>query len=260
MHTEEISRCFIISYYSQDMRNLKVWTFHPVARNSIIFILLSLLFIILHKSLHTNLPFMNRVFLERIFWDEWYIFLAALPAMWSLLSHRPHSKYFFVLLVGVVIFRVFESLVLNFNKVIMILLFIYVCISYMLYQLIDWTFSRSIFSPNFPVDVLNQPMSHKITVGLNVADKSYQGIMTNWDESGVFVYLDEPWTFRRKQILVTVELNGHRFAASGKVVTATWDKKGIGVEWDHRSVDNYLSWNSLMELFEDYGWVPQLLR
>ena len=242
------------------MNNLKVWTFHPVSRNSILYVLLSLFFLVLQKSLQANLPFLNQVFLKKVLLDEWFVFVSSLPALWLLLRHRLAGKYAFAFLSSLIVFRSLESLVLNFNKVIMVILFIQICLSYLFYQLISWTFSRSIFNSNYPIDQLNQPMSLKIPVQLFCADRTYEGHLTNWDKYGVFVHLSEPWSGKRSDVKLEINFRGHEFGCVGKVVTATWDHFGIGLEWKEKKKTGHLSWDALIELFEDFGWDPQLLR
>ena len=242
------------------MNNLKVWTFHPVSRNSILYVLLSIFFLILQKSLQANVPFMNQYFLKKIFFDEWFVILSAIPTLWLLLRHRESSKYFFAIFCTLAVFRSLESLVLNFNKVIMVILFLQNCLSYLFYQLIGWTFSRSIFNSNYPSDHLSQPMSLKIPVHVTCGSKVFDGHLTNWDNQGVFIHLTEPWVGKRSDIKVDIEFRGHHFGGTGKVVTATWDKKGIGLEWREKTKSGHLSWDALVELFEDFGWNPQLLR
>jgi len=63
------------------MQNLKVRTFHPTLRNVMIFVLLSLAFIVLQRSLQSGLPFMNRVFLWGGVRSEWPLILLALPVL-----------------------------------------------------------------------------------------------------------------------------------------------------------------------------------
>jgi hypothetical protein len=242
------------------MNNLKVWTFHIATRNTLIFIIFSILLVILQKSLQSNLPFLNTVFLKRALLDEWYIVLSALPAMWLLIRHKINAKYAFGFFCILVTFRSLESLILNFNKISMMILFIYVCLAYSFFQLLSWTFSRSMFSSNYLVDELHDPMSLKIPIELKIADQSYQGHLTNWDSQGVFVYLDRPWVSKRRNVVAEVLLQGHRFGAKGTVVTATLDRRGIGLEWKNTKLPELQPWESLMELFDDFGWIPQLLR
>jgi hypothetical protein len=242
------------------MNNLKVWTFHPVARNALLFVLLSFFFIVLQKSLHSNLPFMNRSFLEKVFFDEWPLLVIALPAVLMIFRHQGYSRYAFTFFCAAVMFRSLEGLFLDFNKILMVVLFIYVCLAYTFYQLLKWTFSRAVFTPNYPQDILTEPMSHKIHAVLVCGDISKPCLLTNWDSEGAFIYLHEEWPAKVKSAELSIKIGEHSFAAKGSVVAVTWDNRGIGVEWNNTHSNQGLPWKSLVTLFDDLGWSPQLLR
>ena len=242
------------------MQNLKVWTFHPTARNTLLFIVLSFLFLILQRSLQSNLPFMNLVFLKKTLLDEWPIWVGSMPACWLLYRHQASSRTAFVFFCVLVVFRSLEGLFLNFNKVLMIVLFMYVCMAYAFYQLLSWTFSRAVFSPNFKEDDLHAPMAHRIPLKLEVGDSELNGYLTNWDSEGAFIYLEKPWSDKAKNASLELVIEGEKFGAKGSVVTLTRDGMGIGLEWDKTQILERRSWSSLIELFNDLGWTPHLLR
>jgi len=242
------------------MKNLKVWTFHPTARNSMAFVLLSLVFLLLQRSLQSNLPFMNVVFLKRTFFDEWIILLLSLPALWMLWKHKLEARFAFALFCSAIAFRSLEGLFLNFDKILMIVLFVYVCMAYAFYQLIGWTFTRAVFSPNYREDDLQLPMALQIPVRLKLGDQLCTGYLTNWDNGGAFIYLHETVTPMRVAGELTVKIEDHAFQAKGSVVTVAMDGKGIGLEWENNTVELESSWMSLMALFNDLGWEPRLLR
>jgi hypothetical protein len=242
------------------MQNLKVWTFHPTARNTLLFIVLSLLFLILQRSLQSSLPFLNVVFLKKTLIDEWPILVGSLPACWLVYRHQLSARIGFVFFCVLVVFRSLEGLFLNFNKVLMIVLFIYVCIAYAFYQLLTWTFSRAVFSPNFKIDNLHAPMAHRIPLTLIVGESVLGGYLTNWDSEGAFVYLENAWGDSAKKASLELVIQGEKFGAKGSVVTVTMDGMGIGLEWDKDSISEKRSWSSLIEHFNDLGWSPYLLR
>lgn len=242
------------------MQNLKVWTFHPVARNTMLFMVLSIILLILQKSLQSSLPFLNLVFLQKSLMDEWGILMISLPAFIITYRHNSNARYFFAIFCAAVIFRSLEGLFLNFNKLLMILLFMYVCMTYTFYQFLTWSFSRAVFSPNYQTDNLDAPMAVRIAVTVSCGEKKFKGYLTNWDHEGAFLYLEEAWQDRNREVTIDILIEGHIFGAKGSVVCAAWDGKGIGVEWNKKMIPDKLSWNALVDLFEDLGWEPRLLR
>lgn len=242
------------------MQNLKVWSFSSVARNTIVFMVLSVFFVVLQKSLHASLPYLNVTFLKKALADEWVVVSLLIPAVVHVYRHNVRSRYLFGLFCCAVIFRSLEGHFLNFNKVLLVVLFLYICIAYMFYQLITYAFTRAAYSPNYAPDILLEPMAKKVSVRLIVGEKEFLGHLTNWDSSGAFVYLAVPWVHKSAKVGLAVEFEGHVFQAKGSVVCATFDDRGIGIELDDIKVTESLSWTSMIDLFEAFGWEPSLLR
>jgi hypothetical protein len=242
------------------MHNLKVWTFHPNSRNAIVFMVLAALFLVLQQSLQSGLPFMNAAFLKKVAADEWAVLIFFIPALISTLQQRRSSPKLFALYVSVVAFRSLEGLFLDFNKLVLLVLFFHIVISYGFYQLLTWTYSRAAFSPNFRSDNLYTPMGRVIESELAIDSQILNGRLTNWDEDGAFFWLEDSIPKNAQDLLVKVKWENHVFQAKGTIVSATWDGKGIGIEWADTSVKTEEGWNNLMALFSDYGYDPRLLR
>ncbi|MBY0517768.1 MAG: hypothetical protein K2P81_12735 [Bacteriovoracaceae bacterium] len=192
--------------------------------------------------------------------DEWLVALLSIPAFVSIYLHRYYSKYFFAFFAFVITFKSLEGLFIDFNKVLMVVLFLYVCMSYAFYQLLGWKFSRAVFTPNFSAQILGSPMALRTMVELKSSEGNWTGYLTNWDAEGAFIYLDKPWPKANRKADLSLTIDGHLFEAKGTVIAATWDEMGIGVEWNQDIKTEALSWNSLIELFNDLGWEPTLLR
>lgn len=242
------------------MQNLKVWSFSPVARNAISFMVLSVFFVVLQKSLHASVPYLNLTFLKKALLDEWLVVALLVPAVFHVARHDGRSRYLFGLFCCAVVVRSLEGLFLNFNKVLMVVLFLYICIAYTFSQLISYAFSRASYSPNYAPDILGEPMAKKIPVVVAKGGVEHAGHLTNWDTSGVFVYLAPAWTAGPGPVDFSVELEGHRFQAKGAVVCATLDGRGIGIELTEDQVSEPLTWTSMVDLLADFGWEPSLLR
>lgn len=242
------------------MHNLKVWSFHPNSRNAIIFMGLSVLFLILQQSLQSGLPFMNGAFLKKVVSDEWPVLLFLAPALYTTAKQYRIAPNFFALFTASVVFRSLEGLFLDFNKLVLLVLFFHIMMSYGFYQLLNWTYSRASFSPNFRSDNLHIPMGRSIHAQVVLNDQILSGRLTNWDSDGAFVWLEGKLPTSATVVELLVSWEGHSFKAKGTIVSATWDGQGIGIEWEHTTVRTEEGWDNLMALFEDYGYEPQLLR
>ncbi len=242
------------------MKNLKVRIFHPSVRNAIIFIGLSLLFRVLQESLQSGLPFLNATFLWKVARDDWFVLVVAVLAITFCALHAPSGPRLFAVFSGVVAFRALEGLFLNFDKLVLVLLFFQVVFSYAFYQLLSWTFRLAPFVPNFRMDDIYAPTSPRIPITFFTRDRSWTGCLTNWDEHGAFALLDTPLPDDVHIAEAKVEWAGGTFLAKGAVVTGTWDGRGIGIEWRNGHQDGERGWRDFTALFSDLGYDPVLLR
>ncbi len=241
------------------MKNLKVWLFHPTVRNTLVFVFLSLLFVVVQRSLHAGLPFVNATFLEASLREEWVLVAAAIPLVLSLVRHHRSLVVLFPLFVALVTYRSLEGIFLNFNKVLLVVLFVYVCIAYMLHQLMSASVRRASFTPNYAPSVLGHPIGVRLPVTLTASGEQRVGYLTNWDHEGAFVWLEDAWHAGRG-VTLAVSAFGVAFQAKGTVVATAWDNRGIGVELERvRSFDGQ-GWDALIELLDDRGFQPALLR
>ena len=242
------------------MDNLKVWTFHPTSRNALGFIFLSVLFLVLQQSLQSGLPFLNVAFLKKVLTDQWLLIMISLPAVYTTLRQRKTAPRWFAIFTAFVAYRSLEGLFLDFNKLVLVVLFFHVVISYAFYQLMQLTYTRAAFSPNYAVDTLHTPMGMPIPVSLAHGNLTLTGRLTNWDDDGAFVWLESELDSTVKVVSIQVLWEGHVFQEKGAVVSGTWDGKGIGIEWEKTLPTEEDGWCNLMALFEDYGYEPKLLR
>jgi hypothetical protein len=242
------------------MQNLKVRTFHPTLRNAMVFVLLSMAFIVLQRSLQSGLPFMNSVFLMGVARDEWPLAVLALPVLYGCWRHRTWSRTAFAVFCTWVAFKGMEGLFLNFDKMVLVVLFFQVVFSYAFYQLLTWTFGLAFFSPNYQADTQHPPMGLKVPAVFTITGSApLTGRLTNWDRQGAFVHLDVSLPPGAVVGELAVIWEGRPFKAKGAVVAETWDGRGIGIEWqDQLNADG--GWAELVALFEDYGNRPGLLR
>lgn len=242
------------------MQKLKVRTFHPTARNTIVFVVLSAALIVLQNSLQSGLPFLNFTFLTKMLKDEWLLWVLALPVVFATARHMPSCTQFFALFSGYVAFRSLEGLFLSFDKLVLIVLFFHVVFSYGFYQLLVWTFERAYFSPNYREDAQTSPMGVTVQASFQTENQIFSGRLTNWDDEGAFLFLDQPLAHGPYRGKVEVLWEGHVFEAKGSVVSETLDGKGIGIEWIKDNEPVRGTWSEFIALLGDYGLDPRLLR
>lgn len=242
------------------MKLLKVRTFHPTMRNTLIFMVLSIVFLLLQQSLQVGVPFLNGTFLKNSGRQLLVVFLLAIPTASVIFKHSKWAPGAFAIFCAFIAFKSLEALFLDFNKLLLVVLFTHVAISYVFYQLLHLTLSRASFEPNFRSNELHSPLGERILAQVTWNNEILTGALCNWDESGAYFKLDVPGPKLARNVDVTVSWHDHEFRAKGTIVTETWDGRGIGIEWDNQSNTDEHSWHMLMTLFEEYGYEPHLLR
>ncbi len=153
-----------------------------------------------------------------------------------------------------------EGLFIEFNKIIVIATFFYAVISYFLYQLMNEYLASANINPNYSPHDLFSPLLKGIVIRVMDAEKTYNGQLTNWDEAGCFLQLDQSVKLPLK-IRVQIDFQGRTFEENGEVVAETLDLKGVGIKFNStaRSLDVF-NWSEFTELIEELGFQPERLR
>src|SRR5690606_3409805 len=94
--------------------------------------------------------------------------------------------------------KVLEGLFIEFNKIIVIAMFFYVVISYFLYQLLNFHLGLASINPNFSQSDLFGPLLRTIFCQVVYKDKTVEGHLSNWDNHGCFIKLNEPFNASSK--------------------------------------------------------------
>ncbi len=88
-----------------------------------------------------------------------------------------------------------------------------------------------------------------------------KGYLTNWDEEGCFIMLEQPLSEKIKNLRLTIEFSGRSFEQDGEVVAQSTDFKGVGIKFNKipkgLNVFNYAEFN---ELVHELGFKPERLR
>ncbi len=153
-----------------------------------------------------------------------------------------------------------EGLFIEFNKIIVIAMFFYIVISYFLYQLLSYYLKLASINPNFSRSDLFEPLLRKIPCEVVVEGKSYQGHLTNWDDEGCFIKLNEAKDFSNK-VTVKISFRDRDFTQEGEVVAATPDSSGVGIKFESSAKEmNVFNWSEFMEIVHELGFQPERLR
>ena len=232
------------------MRKVKVIHYFPTIRNGLLFLFMSILFLCLQKSLQTNFSFSNTAFLKKVLVEQWGgIFLTVLGGM-LLAQVRRLSLVFYSLNIVWLSYVTLEGLFISFNKLIFATYFVYLLFGYIFYHLIKEAVDLAYYNPKFKGNELSFNSSKELYVNLLEDEQNYRGVLSNWDESGIFIKLLNGGE-RLRYPECRFELDGEEFVAKGTVMAVNKKNAGFGLSMSGNQ------WSEYIQLIKDRGYRPR---
>lgn len=242
------------------MEQLKVRRKDSVVFNSIIFLILSFLFLYLQYAYRHQLSPLSITYLRKSIELFWYVSIPMGLAMFFLWRIHYMGIYLYVTCALMVSYKVIEGLFIEFNKVIVVALFFYVIISYFIYQILEQYFATAPINANYDSEDLFSPMLREIPCVVKVNELSFPGVLTNWDEGGCFLKLEDKKNLPRKVGLL-IQFEGREFFQEGEVVAQSQDFLGVGIKFKTLSKSlKTFNWAEFVELVHELGFSPERLR
>lgn len=239
---------------------MKVKKKDMIIGNTVVYLILSFLFLYLQYAYRHHLSPFSLVYLRKSAELFWYIAVPLTISMLLVWRHHRYALAVFSLSTILVSFKVVEGLFIEFNKIIVIALFFYAVISYFLYQLLADYLSLASINPNYKESDLFEPLLRKILCTVKQDGNEFPGFLTNWDEEGCFIKLEQGRQLPSK-IQLIVHFQGREFVQFGEVVAHTVDSTGIGIKFNETPKDlKIFNWAEFIELIQELGFQPERLR
>lgn len=242
------------------MEQLKVKKKDPVVMNTIIYLLLSFVFLYLQYAYRHQLSPVSMVYLRKSVELFWYIAIPIGIAAYLIWRIQRIAAYAYGFCIFLVTYKVVEGLFIEFNKIIVIALFFYTVIAYFLYQLLKVYWDNASINPNYDKADLFPPLLKVIGISLGKEGNEGDGILTNWDADGCFIKLTKSAKFTG-QLMVKIRFENREFVQEGEVVAQTLDLTGVGIKFKQSSKDlKVFNWDEFTELIQELGFRPERLR
>lgn len=165
-------------------------------------------------------------------------------------------EYLFLLYCILLNISVFTYFYQSFDKLILVFNFFFMIISYIFYLFIKAESDEAIYNPKFKHNFLGRKSEYKLPCRINSRGTEYQGYLTNWDKSGVFVYFKETERVRLSgKIGLEFEFGNNVFKSNGVVRTVYDNGYGISISRGEEDLD----WKKLFNLLEDRGFKPRYI-
>jgi hypothetical protein len=225
--------------------------------NSSLFIVLTLLFTITIAALDRNGSVVDWEEAVLFFNSSWWPLLTALLASLSILKAYRLSRFFFIIHTIVVLLTITPMLLDSFDKLTMLLSFLFVLISYYYYLLLSDELAEPIYNPGYhqrDLDIITN--THLVTTVIDKNGVNYSGILTNWGPTSCFLRLNDPKGKPKKMVNLEVNFQGASFHDCGSIVSRYYS--GVGVQLGGTSKpkgDSSLGWADLYQALNERGYI-----
>jgi len=243
------------------MEQLKVRKKGMIVLNCIFYLTLSFLFVYLQFAYRSHVTPFSFLYLQKSVEIFWYIVVALLITSAFLWRHHKYCAWFFALSTFLISFKILEGLFIEFNKMIVVIFFFYIVISYFLYQLLQQYLRSARLNANYHGHDLFDPLLNSLQCSIRSDKEEILGILTNWDEEGCFVKLDSMPAHKMKKVEVIIRFQGREFIEKGEVVAQSLSLRGVGIKLNNSLKGlKVFNWNEFIELVDELGFDPKRLR
>lgn len=228
--------------------------------NLILFMLLSFTFILLQKAIYFERSMFNIVFIkETAFNYQYLIGLILITALLIFNLSKLSKLFYFITTVSVIIASVL-NLIDEFSKLVLIVLAIYTLVSYYYYYLLDLDLNYSFYNPGYSQENLFEPMLLKLPCRVIENEKSFQGYLTNWDDSGCFIKSKEEIKIESNIIKIEFDFGEKKFLQNACPVSFSKDGTGLGVKFKENEGNIILNWKELESIINDMGLDVEFIK
>lgn len=242
---------------------LKIYYKSATIWNVILFVLLSFVFVYLSNAVYLSESIFNKSFLLSFAGSNKY--LIAIYTLTIILTYRlsKKSKFFFILSALLSTVLVSYQLFNDFSKLITLILFLYIIVAYYIYLFLKLELQESFYNPMFHHEDLFEPMLKRFPCELSINEKIYKGYLTNWSETGFFVFLDDQIEKKvPKNIDVDILYEGVVFKCATHFVSKSTDGKAIGLKISKMPKNNEFdaSWFGFYDIISKMGYQVEYLK
>lgn len=229
-------------------------------RNLLIFITLALIhFQVLDWRIQGKIatqwqPFLDLMLANKILLLTYGLTFISIFKAWRV------SRFFLALFVSIIAFKGITFFFIKFDKMILALDFAFIVVGF-LFCLFWWMkLNESIYRPGFTRNDIGKRSEYDFPVIITLGtDEIYRGYLTNWDEVGCFVNIENSVEHLVGEVLVSIEKFGRKFTHRGRVMTGY--AEGVGIKFnDQQEKESDHDWFDFYDIINDRGYYPRTMR
>ncbi len=163
------------------------------------------------------------------------------------------SPYVFLAFTCYTAFKSLGAFIIELDKVILALNFIYIVVAYNLYLFLKLELEEPFYNSKYPANIVPAFENRLLPLVIKTHGKSYEYYLTNWGKSGFYCKAAKDSTIVRGKVDVEIDWRGYSFQAAGIVVTS--GAGGIGVKIIKNPVPE-LGWPDFYNIISELGFRP----
>ncbi len=214
-------------------------------RNLILFVFLSQIYLQTIYSLSYGISAISLDSFQLFFTNHYFIFFSGLVTVMMVMSGKKHSDKVLLVFLCLVTGKNFILLASSFNKMILILNFIYLVFAFYFYMSWDVEISKACFNPLFTRNDLEK--SNRFSLEGRILDSNQNVLeevtVSNIDENSCFVILknhSSATTLKGREFVLVSILEGVEFRSQARLTTVydlgfgfelLFDKNNTKPEW-----------------------------
>lgn len=227
--------------------------------NTLIFVLLSLPFIHIVRSLHMGESALDWTSLKGfLFANPWKVGLVSFLLLLIYKARKVSSLFVPVLVIAFFSWAII-FFIEDWNKHILFLSFIYLVIGF--YTCLFWRaeLERPIYRPGFKENYIGKKSEYELSGTL--VDKNGSKIkfyLSNWGECSCFLVPLETKSKLKGKVKLMLHLGKHEFVASGTIVSLNSSGYGISLDLTEQKTQS-LGWNDYYAIISDRGYFSRFV-
>ena len=223
-----------------------------IIRNQMIFIIFSFAFLqIVYEIAEGRSAIDKKTFLLLIEQHQWLFILGVVTLVLTYYGKKL-AKYLFILYaVGIIVLslRVFVE---SFDKLILILNFIYIPLSYYFYLFFASELNQSLYCPGFVNNVIGSKCEYDLPILIKSSKTEASGKLSNWDRESCFVVVNEGDKLPHGHVDLSIMFEGQKFSFQGIVGTRVG--QGIGIRIKLNKEREMFDWWDFYEIIQNRGY------
>ena len=237
---------------------LELYRRGTIIRNQMIFIILSFIFLQIVHETAVGRSAIDKKTLFLLLEKHRMLFVLGVVTLILTYYGKKLAKYFFVFYASGIIVLSLQAFVGSFDKIILILNFIYILLSYYFYFLFASELNQSLYSPGFANNSIGAKCEYDLPVSLERPKIEDFGKLSNWDRESCFVAVNDGNKLPRGNINLSIIFEGQKFSFQGIVGSRVGQGIGIRIKSDNER--KMFDWLDFYEIIQSRGYRLRFAR